>query len=74
MTVETSTLETSDSSQFESVNNTRDVSQPIVSDAVYYAGHYYKLFNISLPWTEAEDYCIGIGGHLVLTAKMNKHL
>ena len=35
------------------------------ADAISYNGHYYKLFEMSLSWSEAEEYCKGIGGHLV---------
>jgi hypothetical protein len=36
----------------------------IPSDASYYKGHYYKVYNISKSWTEAKEYCEELGGHL----------
>lgn len=42
---------------------TVDIIAP--ADAVLFEGHYYKAFDISLSWTEAEEYCVGLGGHLV---------
>lgn len=37
----------------------------IPDDAVSYNGHYYKVFDISLTWENAKEYCENIGGHLV---------
>ena len=31
----------------------------------YYNGHTYKVFDQSLTWTEAKEYCESLGGHLV---------
>lgn len=37
-----------------------------MDDAVKYNnGHYYKVFNDSMKWTEAKSYCEKMGGHLV---------
>ncbi|MEE1056417.1 MAG: starch-binding protein [Acutalibacteraceae bacterium] len=30
-----------------------------------YNGHYYRVINESMPWTEAMSYCASLGGHLV---------
>ena len=42
-----------------------EVSKKIPADAVEYNGHYYKLFDTSMSWNEAEEYCESVGGHLV---------
>lgn len=34
-------------------------------DAIEFQNHMYCLYDISLSWSEAEKYCIGLGGHLV---------
>ncbi|MBE6908984.1 MAG: hypothetical protein E7474_05205 [Ruminococcaceae bacterium] len=34
-------------------------------DPKSFNGHTYQFFDIDLTWTEARDYCIGLGGHLV---------
>ncbi len=39
------------------------VSPP--SDAKYYNGSYYKVFDTSQSWTSAKSYCESLGGHLV---------
>lgn len=36
----------------------------IESDALYYNGHYYKIFEKGMIWDEAKAYCESIGGHL----------
>lgn len=36
----------------------------IPSDAVEFNGHYYKVYYISLTWTQAKEYCENLGGHL----------
>ncbi len=36
----------------------------IPSDAIEYHGHSYKLFEMSIEWNEAEDFCKNMGGHL----------
>ena len=40
-------------------------SAKIPSSAKYYQGHYYKVYNSSLTWTEAKAACEKLGGHLV---------
>ncbi len=37
----------------------------ILSDVIEYNGCYYKLYNISLSWEDAESYCQSLNGHLV---------
>ena len=37
----------------------------IQSDAVFYDGHYYKIFDINTTWESAKSYCENLGGHLV---------
>ena len=37
----------------------------VLDNAKQYNGHYYKLFDASLAWTEAAIYCQSTGGHLV---------
>lgn len=45
----------------------------IPSDAVEFNGHYYKAYDISMPWTEAKTYCETMKGHLVtITSKQEQ--
>ena len=37
----------------------------IPSDAEKYNGHYYRVYNRSMTWREARNYCRDLGGHLV---------
>ena len=37
----------------------------IPEDAIEFNGHYYKLFDDSITWSKAKEYCESIGGHLV---------
>ena len=42
----------------------------IPSDALYYGGHYYKIFNEGLDWQQAKVRCEEMGGYLVtITSK-----
>ncbi|MCD8314409.1 MAG: GDSL-type esterase/lipase family protein [Firmicutes bacterium] len=36
----------------------------VPSDAVYYNGHYYSVFDDDVTWTEAEALCESLGGYL----------
>lgn len=36
----------------------------IPSDALYYNGHYYAVFNLHSGWEEAKAYCESLGGYL----------
>ena len=45
----------------ESDNSERNVHE---GTTMFSGHHYYKAFNISLTWSEAEEYCTGLGGHL----------
>lgn len=36
----------------------------IPADAVYYDGHCYKVYNDSLGWEKAKEYCENLNGHL----------
>lgn len=36
----------------------------IPSDALYYNGHYYAVFNLHSGWDEAKAYCESLGGYL----------
>ena len=51
------------------VSATDDTSSTTVSvaedDKYYYNGHSYKLFDTSMDWNSAQQYCQGLGGHLV---------
>ncbi len=39
---------------------------PIIpSTAVEFNGHYYQVYDNSMTWTEAKEYCEKLGGHLV---------
>lgn len=40
----------------------------VPSDAKEYNGHYYKVFNKNVTWSEAKKACVQIGGHLVSVA------
>ena len=35
------------------------------SDRIIFGGHSYQIFNITLSWNDAKDYCEKLGGHLV---------
>lgn len=35
------------------------------NESIYqYDGHTYQLFDISMTWTDAKEYCEELGGHL----------
>ena len=45
---------------------TYDVVQEDVLSALYFEGHYYKIYNgLGLDWKEANEFCASLGGHLV---------
>ena len=35
------------------------------TDQQYFNGHYYQFFDLDMTWSEAREYCIQQGGHLV---------
>lgn len=37
----------------------------IPADSHFYNGHYYKVYNMDYTWTEASEYCVSQGGHLM---------
>ena len=39
-------------------------SYAMFDDVVTYNGHSYKVYDLSLSWDKAENYCEGLGGHL----------
>lgn len=42
----------------------------IPDDAVSFNGHYYKIYNLSMTWQEAQKYCQDLNGHLAtITSK-----
>lgn len=41
-----------------------DGGENIPSDALYYNGHYYAVFNLHSGWNEAKSYCESLGGYL----------
>ncbi|MCD8018267.1 MAG: fibronectin type III domain-containing protein [Clostridiales bacterium] len=41
------------------------VAAEIPSDAVIFEGHNYKMYELELTWSEAEEYCESLGGHLM---------
>lgn len=47
-------------------NSYGDGEPPIIpSTAVEFNGHYYQVYDNSMTWTEAKEYCEKLGGHLV---------
>ncbi len=47
-------------------NSYGDGESPIIpSTAVEFNGHYYQVYDNSMTWTEAKEYCEKLGGHLV---------
>ena len=62
------------SEQTEHLNETTTVSQPtepiiqsypVANSITLENGHIYELYDVSLSWTEAKEYCEKKGGHLV---------
>ena len=39
-----------------------------------YKGHYYKVYNRSLNWYDAKDYCENMDGHLVTITSLNEQI
>lgn len=37
----------------------------IPDNAVSFNGNLYNIYNMGMTWSEAKEYCIGLGGHLV---------
>lgn len=50
-------------------------SQAYLLDNVQqFNGHYYKVFNYSMRWNDAKDFCENLGGHLVtITSQMEQN-
>ncbi|MBE6782706.1 MAG: zinc-ribbon domain-containing protein [Ruminococcaceae bacterium] len=46
----------------------------IPSDAVYYNGNYYKLYDEGMTWDEAVAFCEETGGHLCTITNVNEQL
>ena len=44
----------------------------IPADALRYNGHYYKLYNEGLTWSDAKTFCENLGGHLVTITDANE--
>ena len=42
-----------------------EVLKNIPSDALYYNGHYYKIYSSSWDWEKDKAFCESLGGHLV---------
>ena len=61
-----------DSAEFDDTKSKDEsnVASQIPEDAIEYNGHYYKLYNETMLWTEAERACEKMSGHLVtITSK-----
>ena len=59
-------VEATDSDKSESQSNDEGSSTSMIpEDAVEYKGHFYKLYNETLLWTDAEKKCEEMNGHLV---------
>ena len=42
-----------------------EISVPVIpEDAVVHSGHYYKVYDESMTWSDAEAFCQNLGGHL----------
>lgn len=47
---------------------------PIIpSTAVEFNGHYYQVYDNSMTWTEAKEYCEKLGGHLVTITSIEEN-
>ncbi|MBR7071938.1 MAG: hypothetical protein IKI29_07265 [Clostridia bacterium] len=46
----------------------------IPQDAVEFQGHYYKYFADKMEWSDAENYCEDLGGHLVTISNEAENL
>lgn len=44
----------------------------IPDDAVRFSGHYYKVFEESMVWTEAKAYCENLGGYLATITSLEE--
>ncbi|MGN0464705.1 MAG: lectin-like protein [Acutalibacteraceae bacterium] len=45
----------------------------IPSTAVKFNGHYYQVYDNSMTWTEAKEYCEKLGGHLVTITSIEEN-
>lgn len=45
----------------------------IPSTAVEFNGHYYQVYDNSMTWTEAKEYCEKLGGHLVTITSIEEN-
>ncbi|MBO4400722.1 MAG: hypothetical protein J5809_02635 [Selenomonadaceae bacterium] len=44
----------------------------IPSDALPYNGHYYKIYNDGMTWSDAKTFCENLGGHLLTITDANE--
>ncbi len=54
--------------------DTETVEIDFTQDVVEYNGHYYKVFNNSISWIYAKEYCELMGGHLATVADEEEQL
>ena len=55
-------------------NSYGDGEPPIIpSTAVEFNGHYYQVYDNSMTWTEAKEYCEKLGGHLVTITSIEEN-
>ena len=54
--------------------DTKTVEIDFSQDVVEYNGHYYKVFNNSISWIYAKEYCELMGGHLATVADEDEQL
>ena len=57
--------------EWDYINN--DETYEIIKDTGSFGGHSYKVFDESMTWWEARDYCESVGGHLVTIASNSEH-
>ena len=53
---------------------TSSVDAAVPNNASKYKGHYYKVYNRSLNWHDAKNYCENMGGHLVTITSLNEQI
>lgn len=54
----------SDGQDDEMVETAESNGNNILSEALYYKGHYYAIFDLHSDWDEAKAYCESLGGYL----------